>query len=285
MLTPSQRALLQGVAIPDLALSQLPPAKLLQVNSPELLDSPDNPSFVEGAIAGGFVVPTRDGRIFLPRYHFGIFGWGREFAEFEPRVDGNDQFVESHAEMPKDAFWRGENGKKVCRRGEGDDGNIVREVITCFQRCEETGQMCRFNFSKTALRIGRELANSSQRLTLEGEQGVKGAVLGRYSMASRLERKDTRRWYAPVPTLLGKLGQKDGPSLETVLALAELRQAFKQGLPTALDPPAPPPPPPPTAPSLGSPLDLDDGPPLDDARLAYFDGDPGPGDDDGGVPF
>jgi hypothetical protein len=39
-LTPAECALLQGVAIPDLPVGALPSIKLLQTNSPELLDSP-----------------------------------------------------------------------------------------------------------------------------------------------------------------------------------------------------------------------------------------------------
>ena len=50
-------------------------------------------------------------------------------------------------------------------------------------------------------------------------------------MTSRLEKKDTRRWFLPVPTLIGKLGEPNGPSLADVLKDAELRQAFLKGLP------------------------------------------------------
>jgi hypothetical protein len=66
ILTPEQRALLQGVAAPDVPGKPLPPIKIVQSNSPELLDSPDNEMFIPGAVAGGFVVPHREGRVFQP---------------------------------------------------------------------------------------------------------------------------------------------------------------------------------------------------------------------------
>ena len=113
-------------------------------------------------------------------------------------------------------------------------------------KVEETGQIGRYVFAKTALRIGREFANASQRLKVEGLDNVRGCVLGRYRWTSRLEKQDTRRWFLPVQTLAGKLGQPGGPSLETVLELAELRKTFMAGLPPALEiegPPEPPAPP------------------------------------------
>jgi hypothetical protein len=35
----------------------------------------------------------------------------------------------------------------------------------------------------------------------------------------------------PVPILLGKLGERHGPSIDDVIVLAQLRQAFKEGAP------------------------------------------------------
>ena len=101
----------------------------------------------------------------------------------------------------------------------------MREHINCLMKVEETGQIGRYVFAKTALRIGREFANSSQRLSVDGLDGIKGCLLGRYGWMSRLEKQDSRRWFLPVMTLCGKLGQPNGPSLKSVLELAELRKA------------------------------------------------------------
>ena len=98
-------------------------------------------------------------------------------------------------------------------------------------KIEETAQIGVYVFSKTALRIGRHLASATQRLQVNGLNGVKGCVLGRFRMTSRLEKQGDRRWYLPVWSLVGKLGQDNGPSLAAVLGLAEMRKAFKAGIP------------------------------------------------------
>ena len=253
-LTPQQRALLESVAIPDPPIGGLPPVKLLQVNSPDLLNSPDNSYYLEGAIAGGFAAPGREGRAFLPNppgYGFTPIRWFREFNEYEPQPDGSEQFINAHAEPPETARWRlnPATGKKVHAT---DNGHLIQEVMGCVHWIEETKTVAVYRFSKTALHVGRELFNRSAILTIDGLDNIRGCVLGRYRMTSYLEKKGDRRWFKPAAPYLGKLGQPNGPTLETVLACAEMRLALKQGqgLPLAIaleappEPPEPPEPPP-----------------------------------------
>jgi hypothetical protein len=229
-LTPQQRALLAGVAMPDVPGKPLPPIKIAQSNSPELLDSPDNEAFLEGAVAGGFVVPHREGRAFLPSppgIRFQIFGWATVWHVYEKRPDGSNQRIGSHPEKPSGAAWREDaTGKRACL---DDDGNSVVETLGCFMRLSN-GAVGRYDFSKTAKPIGDALATKSQRLSVESGE-IKGSVLGRFQMTTRLKTEGARHWYLPVPTLLGKLGEKGGPALADVLACATLRQAFLEGAP------------------------------------------------------
>ena len=102
-------------------------------------------------------------------------------------------------------------------------------------KVEETGQLGFYRFSKTALPIGRDLTNRAQVLSVEGLDGVKGPVLGRYKMTSFLKKEDNRRWYLPAIEYLGKLGQPNGPSLASVMELAQLRKTFLAGLPPMLE--------------------------------------------------
>ena len=148
----------------------------------------------------------------------------------------------------------GGQGQRICRDSKG---RVVQESRNAFMKVEETGQLGFYRFSKTALPIGRDLTNRAQVLSVEGLDGVKGSVLGRYRMTSRLEKKDNRRWHLPVIEYLGKLGQPDGPSLASVMELAKMRKTFLAGLPPALEIEGPPEPPSP-------PLEIDgplDGPP------------------------
>lgn len=230
-LTPEQRALLAGIAAPDVAGKALPPIKLVQSNSPFLLNLPDNELYVPGAIAGGFIVPDREGRAFLPAQpglRFGIFGWSTAWNIFEKRPDGNNQRVDFLPQKPSDAVWReNSEGRRACVN---DQGHAVVETLSCYLRLAKTGHVGRFEFSKTSLRAGHELASRSQRLSVQGGD-VKGSVLGLFQMSSRLEKQGSRSWFLPVTIQIGKLGEANGPSLADVFTLAKLRQAFLEGAP------------------------------------------------------
>jgi hypothetical protein len=146
------------------------------------------------------------------------------------------------------------------------------------------GQVGRHDFSKTALRIGDELATRSQRLSVDGGE-LKGSVLGLFQMTTRLKTEGARRWFLPVPTPIGKLGERAGPQLSDVLACAKLRQAFLEGapLPETPEPPAlaaPPQTPQPiitSGPALAEPSSPPPSPPP--AEYA------GPGEIDDDIPF
>ena len=73
-LTPYARELLKSVSIPDLALGGLPTIKLLQSNSPDLLDSPDNPFHLPGSMAGRLLgsPPGREGQHLFLKASSGI---------------------------------------------------------------------------------------------------------------------------------------------------------------------------------------------------------------------
>ena len=229
-LTPEQRALIAGVAAPDVAGRPLPPIKLVQANSPFLIDSPDNEFYVPGAVAGGFVVPHRDGRAFLPSppgLQFQIFGWDKTWEIFEKRADGSNQRIDSLPEKPSDAVWRDDaDGRRACVNAQG---HAVVETLSAFVRLAKSGQVGRYDFSKTALRVGNELATRSQRLSADG--GLKGSILGLVRLTTRIETQGSRRWFLPVLLSLTTLGDKRGPSVEDVLICAKLRAAFLAGAP------------------------------------------------------
>jgi hypothetical protein len=166
-LTPEQRALIAGVAAPDVPGKPLPAIKIAQSNSPELLDSPDNELHLPGAVAGGFIIPHREGRLFQPSppgIRFQIFGWATVWHVYEPKGDGSNQRIGSYPEKPSGAAWREDAmGKRACL---DDDGNSVVETLGCFMRLVN-GQIGRFDFSKTATRWKR-----SRSLTTHMSKGV-----------------------------------------------------------------------------------------------------------------
>lgn len=155
---------------------------------------------------------------------------------YEKRPDGSNQRIGSYPEKPSDAIWREiATGGRACLN---EQGHAVIETLGCFMRLATTRQVGRFDFSKTALHPGKELATRSQRLSVDGGE-LKGSVLGLFQMTSRLETQGRRSWFLPVTILCGKLGEAAGPSPADVIACAQLRQAFLEGAPLPETPETP----------------------------------------------
>jgi hypothetical protein len=200
-----------------------------------------------------------------PGFEFGLIAFTQRWVVGELDKDGQFQQVgEPYAEEPKDARWvkNPDTGKK---RHVTASGLLVREEIGVVMQPEATGQICHYVTKKTAVKVGRAFSKRAQRLQVDGLDGVRGVVLGRFRATSFLQTDpDTgRNWNLPVFSCIGVLGQERGPSMERVLEMARLREAYLKGAslsePQALEPPAPP------AASKGpSSLDADQPPPPDD---------------------
>jgi hypothetical protein len=100
----------------------------------------------------------------------------------------------------------------------------------------------------TARQPIKELVIRAERLRTKVEidgkiEDVRGVTLGAFRFTTAFEKK-VYTYPVPVLTLVGKLGEANGPTLEEWRHLQRLRQAFKQGLDwmpqDAIDPPAPP---------------------------------------------
>ena len=166
----------------------------------------------------------------------------------------------THPAKPADARWLlpegGTNDKPASPDGkaglfalidaDGKPGNRVEETIfghlLVIPSDGRAAHGATFAFRSTSLAIGRDFANRASRLKAEIDGAtLDGAVIGKWLLSSRLERKDSFRWYLPVLSLLGKLGEARGPTLNEVRFAARLRANFKQGLAwMAMDPPEPP---------------------------------------------
>ena len=86
-------------------------------------------------------------------------------------------------------------------------------------------------------------AQSGVPCKLDGED-VANYVTSLWRMTSRLEKKDSFRWFGPVATLLGRFGEPNGPTTEQVSLAAQLRKVLKRGGAWGpLGPPEPLPPP------------------------------------------
>jgi hypothetical protein len=254
-MTASDRALLAGVGDADLASKGPLQIKLLQNNSPELTAGTAE-YLGDHARAGMFAVP-HEGEWILTKsdqgYDFQLVAFTRAFLEW---LAGRGGFVAPHSEKPGDAVWLDKGGRHPTWDHEDvgaekagfwrANGNKVEETILAHKLVGNIGLKAPiagvFGFRSTALAVGRDLGDRAQRLKVEGEN-IKGIILGKWKMTSRLEVRNDYRWWLPVATLIGKFGEKTGPTLAEVRLAASLRQAFKEGLPWAPEPPEPPAPP------------------------------------------
>jgi hypothetical protein len=239
-LTAADAALLTGDT-PDLLDRDRPKVSLIQTNSPELV--PGEKRHVAGAVAGGFVIPHGDERKPVSGFTFMLLKLERVFNEYQP---GRGSFVAAHAEKPRGAVWLDAKRDGVEKTGLVlQNGNRVVETISAYILIDGR-QPGVFDFYSTALSIGRDLGKQAYRLrvNIDGTEH-RSYTLGKWRMGSTLEKKDNDRYFKPVVTLLGKLGEPEGPTIEAWRFAQKLRLSLKAGNPDwvpaeAIEPPPPP---------------------------------------------
>jgi hypothetical protein len=234
-LSVSDKALISGEAAPDLPSQGPPLIRLLQPNSPEL--TPGAEEYLARAQAGDFGIPHEGERLLVKGgegFRFQVIGFSRNFVEWLPDRGG---FVAAYLDKPSAAHWldAGMSKPGLYRT----NGNKVEETIYCHMLTGGFGAT--YGFRSTALVVGRDLRDRAQRLKVEGEE-IRGMILGKWLMTSRLERQAAYRWFRPSIALVGKFGDPPpkGPTLAEVRLAATLRKSFRGGLPWAPEPPAPP---------------------------------------------
>ena len=151
-----------------------------------------------------------------------LVGFTRSFLEW---LAGRGGFVAPHAEKPADAVWLEQGGRDLTWDLEDvgvekagfwrANGNKVEDTILALRAPRLIGLAAAIagvlDLRSTALAVGRDLGDRAQRLKVEGE-AIKGVILGKWEVTSRLEQRNDYRWYLPGVTLLGKLGEKEGPN-------------------------------------------------------------------------
>ena len=165
------------------------------------------------------------------------------FSEFRPNRGG---YVGPHDEKPGDAVWlkaeHSPDGKAgLYRVGvDGSPGNRIEHTIYVRVLVLPDDGSAPFivtqSYKSTAKTTANDMLNRASR-KLDG-QDVANCVTSLWRMTSRLEKKDSFRWFGPVATLLGRFGEPNGPTAEQLGLAAQLRKALKQG--AALGPLGPP---------------------------------------------
>jgi hypothetical protein len=228
---------------------------LMYATSPDLVVG--GPRFVFGARVGGYVVPQGDKRVaFNNGVLFHPIGFRLSHPEYTVDLgDTRGVYVGDHGvEPPEDMRWFKAGEANVAKPGYyrvngGLPGNKVTPTITAFGLVNGFGVS--FAMYRSAFNVGKDLVIRAERLRVkaEGEGGqsgeLKGCVLGMFKFGSRLEKMGPHNVPLPTATLVGKLGEANGPTLEQWRLAKQLRAAFKEGgdwTPMeVIEPPAPPP--------------------------------------------
>jgi hypothetical protein len=250
--TAADKALTEGDDTPDTPFKDRHRALLVHATNPELVA--DDSRYVRGAGVGDFVVPEGEDRV-VYRGSTGFIcqpvGFDFNHNEYEPdTATGRGKFVKPHGpERPHGWRWL-KPADGVSKEGMYlPSGNRVVPTITAM--LVVGGYGCQYDFYGTAFNPGKDFAIRAGKLTatVEGEDGkpvkVVGCTLGNFLVTSYIKKDGDRRYPMPVVTLIGKLGEEKGPTLDAWRFAQSLRQAFKQGgdwMPIeALEPPVPPP--------------------------------------------
>jgi hypothetical protein len=225
---------------PDVPPSTGALSRILQQLSPELVTGEAN--YLKGAVAGDIVLRFGDDRVAVKKFVCIPVAFDWTYAEYEPPQGSmRGQFVALHTSKPEDAEWRdAPDGRRAILR---DNGNKIEEALNAYLVVDGKGVV--FPFRSTAVKIGRQFADRAGRLhtSYHGEEII-GYAVGKWEVTSRLERSGDYRWYLPQVTLLGRLGEEGGPTLDEWRLASRARLAFKDGMdwsPESLPKLAPPP--------------------------------------------
>jgi hypothetical protein len=240
---------------PDLPFRDRQRIVLVSATAPELIVG--GPRYVPGAVIGDFVVAQGDSKkVFKGSkgFEFLLVGMSISHPEYLPRSLGGAFVCDHGLKLPSDAKWIKSNEGTEKTGHWRQNGNRVVPTITAYMLVE--GHPAVYDFYSTAFNTGKDLSIRAGRvkaiISCEGVDGkvsetveVKGYGTGKWLMISEIEKKLDRRYPIPIASLVGKLGDEKGPTLDEWRTLQDLRRAFKAGeldwQPLeAIEPPEPP---------------------------------------------
>jgi hypothetical protein len=159
---------------------------------------------------------------------------------------GRGGYVGPHSVMPPDARWLKKNESPDGREGlyrSSNDNRIEETWYVPELILPDDGSppfVATQSFHSTACVIGKDMLRRAARKVMVDGALVSNPALIKWRMTSRFASGDGNRWPVPVPTIVGRFGEANGPTADQVGLAAKLRKAFQQGLPMGEEPPTPP---------------------------------------------
>jgi hypothetical protein len=257
-LTPALKALLAETAGDDLPPGLADLIKLMQGMSAEM--APNHTKYVDGAALGDFVIPPQDEQLLVKGaigYAYMVVGAECHWPEY---LQARGGFVAPHDTKPPNARWLKKDVSPDGRAGlyliglDGRAGNRIEETwyVPELILLDDGSKpfVATYAFHGTACPIGMDMLRRAARKVMVDGEPVSNPALVKWRMTSRPEKGNGGAYYLPEPTIVGRFGEERGPTSDQVELAAQLRKAFRQGLPIGEEPPEPP------APAL----DIDDKP-------------------------
>src|SRR5258708_7045186 len=148
----------------------------------------------------------------------------------DPARDAEAASRSTHTPPPPEAFegvpTPGRLGKKICIASASGDAKTAdrydRQMLV-YALIEGLYPQLIY-FAKTARPFGDWVANRAARWTIDGKPAP---MIGLFRLISEQTSNDEGRWYLPKPSLVGKLGQANGPDIAWERRAAGLRRALK----------------------------------------------------------
>jgi hypothetical protein len=219
----------------DFPLKGPPLSNVIALTGKELDPAAIN-KFIAGAAPGKLalrfsvdeakVVDTFDFMSFATDTYFSIYGPSRGTEQGE--------YLDTITERPSrtEADWR--TGKDGRRHWLYHDDREIKETLLTYMIVE--GRVIAFRARASALRPMNDMLDRAGRLWARYPVEVNGKVenrlfhdplISKWRMSTFEHRKGFRYW-TPLPTLLGKLGEAHGPSFEEYLFARQARDSFRQ---------------------------------------------------------
>jgi hypothetical protein len=164
-------------------------------------------------------------------FDFISFGVDTYFTIYEPaRGTERGDYLDTITKRPSKAEADWQTGADGRRHWLYEDGREIKETIIVYMVVD--GRVIAFRARSSALQSTRDLLNRATRMSIEEDGEVKnklfhGPLISKWRMTT-LEHLKPHRYWTPVPTLLGKLGQEGGPSFEEYLFAKQARESFRQ---------------------------------------------------------
>ena len=219
----------------DFPLKGPPTSNVVHLTSKDL--DPTSNKFVEGAAPGLISLRfSTDEAKAAKSFDFTPFALDQFFRVYEPsHAAEQGDYIETLTKKPPEAKWReGTDGRRHCLFADGREVKETKIVYLIVDR-----RIIAFTAYSRALKPINDMIDRAGRLSgkypfeTDGKVEIKhfhGPLISKWNMTTLEHRQGAYRWWTPHPMFLGKLGEKNGPSIDEYFFTKQVRENFREGV-------------------------------------------------------